>query len=69
MIFNWGCSSAGRASGWQSEGQGFEPPQLHYKLIKIRLRKNGAFFMHYYKSTNRCSLNEKNIINSLMIIQ
>ena len=24
-----GCSSAGRASGWQPEGQGFEPPQLH----------------------------------------
>ena len=26
----WGCSSAGRASGWQSEGQGFDPPQLHH---------------------------------------
>src|SRR4051794_3386553 len=25
-----GCSSAGRASGWQPEGQGFEPPQLHW---------------------------------------
>ncbi len=25
----WGCSSVGRASGWQSEGQGFKPPQLH----------------------------------------
>ena len=24
-----GCSSAGRASRWQREGQGFEPPQLH----------------------------------------
>ncbi len=26
----WGCSSAGRASRWQREGQGFEPPQLHF---------------------------------------
>src|SRR5262245_46497722 len=26
---SWGCSSAGRAQGWQSWGQGFEPPQLH----------------------------------------
>src|SRR5262249_7103146 len=25
----WGCSSVGRAQGWQSWGQGFEPPQLH----------------------------------------
>src|SRR4249920_2620818 len=24
-----GRSSAGRASGWQPEGQGFEPPRLH----------------------------------------
>ena len=26
----WGCSSAGRASGWQSEGRGFDSPQLHH---------------------------------------
>src|SRR5215468_4333006 len=26
---SWGCSSVGRAQGWQSWGQGFEPPQLH----------------------------------------
>jgi hypothetical protein len=25
----WGCSSVGRAQGWQSWGQGFESPQLH----------------------------------------
>src|SRR5262245_11409118 len=25
----WGRSSAGRASGWQSEGRGFDSPQLH----------------------------------------
>jgi hypothetical protein len=25
----WGCSSAGRASAWQAEGQGFESPLLH----------------------------------------
>src|SRR5258706_459717 len=28
----WGCSSVGRAQGWQSWGQGFEPPQLHQNL-------------------------------------
>ena len=27
---NWGYSSAGRASGSQSEGQGFDPPYLHH---------------------------------------
>lgn len=25
----WGCSSAGRAQGWQSWGRGFDSPQLH----------------------------------------
>src|SRR5262249_24552485 len=32
----WGCSSAGRASGWQSEGQGFDSPQLHQENPKGR---------------------------------
>ena len=27
----WGRSSAGRASGWHPEGQGFDPPRLHPK--------------------------------------
>src|SRR6266545_3955336 len=31
---SWGCSSAGRAQGWQSWGQGFEPPQLHQKSTR-----------------------------------
>jgi concanavalin A-like lectin/glucanase superfamily protein len=26
---HWGCSSAGRARGWQPRGRGFEPPWLH----------------------------------------
>jgi hypothetical protein len=35
----WGCSSAGRAQGWQSWGQGFESPQLHhFFLITSRTR-------------------------------
>ncbi|MDX6486671.1 MAG: hypothetical protein QOF43_1824 [Gaiellaceae bacterium] len=29
LLEAWGRSSAGRASGWQPEGQGFEPPRLH----------------------------------------
>src|SRR6266436_1071443 len=29
LHLSWGCSSVGRAQGWQSWGQGFEPPQLH----------------------------------------
>ena len=28
---HWGYSSAGRARGWQPQGQGFEPPQLHFR--------------------------------------
>src|SRR5215813_7631506 len=35
---SWGCSSVGRAQGWQSWGQGFEPPQLH----QIFMRGYGA---------------------------
>src|SRR5260370_20949891 len=31
----WGCSSVGRAQGWQSWGQGFESPQLH-QIITLR---------------------------------
>ncbi len=27
----WGCSSVGRAREWHSRGQGFDPPQLHYR--------------------------------------
>ena len=30
----WGCSSAGRASDWQSEGRGFEPHHLHHNFVK-----------------------------------
>src|SRR5262245_22560441 len=32
LALPWGCSSVGRAQGWQSWGQGFEPPQLHQIL-------------------------------------
>src|SRR2546421_11868869 len=33
----WGCSSVGRAQGWQSWGQGFESPQLHhFKKLDLR---------------------------------
>ena len=28
--FEWGRSSAGRASGWQSEGRRFDPVRLHH---------------------------------------
>ena len=34
-----GCSSAGRASRWQREGQGFEPPQLHSLFRRRRARR------------------------------
>jgi hypothetical protein len=33
IVFNWGCSSAGRALGWHSRGRGFEPLQLHHFFI------------------------------------
>jgi hypothetical protein len=29
----WGCSSAGRATALQAEGQGFDPPLLHQVSI------------------------------------
>ena len=29
LVNLWGCSSVGRAQGWQSWGQGFDSPQLH----------------------------------------
>ena len=37
--FLWGHSSAGRASHWQCEGQGFDPPWLHYAVNLIFSRK------------------------------
>src|SRR5215470_3203797 len=33
-FFAWGCSSVGRAQGWQSWGQGFDSPQLHHLIQK-----------------------------------
>src|SRR5882724_613022 len=36
LHLSWGCSSVGRAQGWQSWGQGFEPPQLHQNLAGLR---------------------------------
>ena len=44
----WGCSSAGRASGWQPEGQGFEPPQLHLGQAALRAacRVSGSRLSH-----------------------
>src|SRR5439155_3253921 len=44
-----GRSSAGRASGWQPEGQGFEPPRLHrlgcmsHESAELLLRGYHAF--------------------------
>jgi hypothetical protein len=40
----WGCSSAGRAQGWQSWGQGFDPPQLHQNKCRAD-RKVGPFVL------------------------
>src|SRR3990172_9294004 len=47
----WGCSSAGRAQGWQSWGQGFDPPQLHQKTIK-GLTVRSALFV-FWKNGDR----------------
>ena len=38
-----GCSSVGRALGWQPRGQGFDPPQLHHDF-RGRTLKSGPFF-------------------------
>jgi hypothetical protein len=37
VVAPWGCSSVGRAQGWQSWGQGFESPQLH-QIVSTGLR-------------------------------
>ena len=34
-VFIWGRSSAGRAVGSQSTGQGFDPPRLHKKQKEV----------------------------------
>ena len=39
----WGISSAGRALGSQSRGQGFEPPMLHQNKEKIYPMKKPDF--------------------------
>ena len=48
IIFQWGCSSAGRARRWQCRGQGFDPPHLHLSLEaqKATFGENrGGFFV------------------------
>ncbi len=40
--FLWGISSAGRALGSQSRGQGFDPPILHQKKKDTQ---SGVFFL------------------------
>src|SRR3990172_3563433 len=42
----WGCSSAGRAQGWQSWGQGFDPPQLHQNKQRPVIKMTGLFYFH-----------------------
>jgi hypothetical protein len=32
-----GCGAVGSASEWHSEGQGFEPPQLHQKILQSKI--------------------------------
>src|SRR2546425_3070815 len=55
----WGCSSVGRAQGWQSWGQGFDSPQLQhfYSALSVgpildtqiaRRRRSSA------RQSNRC---------------
>ena len=33
LILEWGCSAAGSASEWHSEGRGFDPHQLHFSTL------------------------------------
>lgn len=44
FFHGWGCSSAGRASGWQSEGQGFDPPHLHHLQVALQPGPEPGFF-------------------------
>ena len=36
-VYRWGRSSAGRASQWHCEGQGFDPPRLHHPFDSMML--------------------------------
>ena len=38
VLFFWGISSAGRAQGSQSWGQGFDPPMLHHNNLNKTLK-------------------------------
>ncbi len=42
MFVFWGCSSVGRATGSQSVGREFDPPQLHQ--LKRKRRDKVPFF-------------------------
>ena len=50
----WGCSSAGRASGSQSEGQGFDPPQLHHAFQGVGEFLAGPLFVWLHESGIPC---------------
>lgn len=43
----WGCSSAGRASRSQCEGQGFDPPHLHQIANPRQFRLSRIFHFRH----------------------
>ena len=45
----WGISSAGRAPGSQSGGQGFDPPMLHHRIFRTIRETFGfrGFFIYF----------------------
>ena len=47
MQNQWGYSSAGRASGWHSEGQRFEPAYLHQFFVQIGPRDVKEILGHF----------------------
>ena len=65
--FMWGCSSVGRATALQAEGQGFEPPLLHHSIsegyqgwalhcLENRWTAKAVGVRFYHPSSIYCSL-------------
>ena len=43
----WAISSAGRAPGSQSRGQGFDPPMVHHKIPNPAVLEIAGFFLFF----------------------
>ena len=40
-LTHWACGAAGSAPDWQSGGQGFDPPQVHFGINRLESPAQG----------------------------